>query len=177
MKKEIKYTILFVGALFLRLIPIPFRAPNIEPIMAIQMPIAKKYGALGAFFFGFASIVIYDSLTSGLGIWTFITAVAYGFVGLGARRFFKAKSSRGRYVSFAIMATIAYDALTGLTLGPLFFGQTFVGALMGQIPFTALHLLGNVSFAFLLSPVIEKWIIKTESKKVLLLKTNLIYEK
>ena len=122
------------------------------------MPLAKKYGALGAFFFGFLSIAIYDSFTSGIGIWTLMTAIAYGFVGLGARWFFRNKTSRGRYVAFAIVATIAYDALTGLTLGPLFFGQTFIGALLGQVPFTALHLLGNVSFAFLLSPAIEKWI-------------------
>ena len=162
MKKNwIKYTIAFLLTLGIRLIP--FRAPNIEPIMAIQMPFAKKYDFLGAFFFGFVSIVIYDLFTSGIGLWTFVTAVVYGIVGIFAVWFFKSKkSSRLNYVKFALIATIAYDALTGLTMGPLFFGQTFMVSLIGQIPFTALHLLGNVSFAFFLSPVIEKWIVKKE---------------
>ena len=37
-------------------------------------------------------------------------------------------------------------------------------ALIGQIPFTALHLLGNVSFALVLSPAIYNFII--ENKKL-----------
>ena len=164
MKKiNLKYITLFVGALLLRLLP--FRAPNVEPIMAIQMPFAKKYGALSAFLFGAMSITVYDLMTSGLGVWTFITALAYGLVGIFASLYFQnknnsknKKTNRSRYVLFAIVATIAYDAMTGLTLGPLFFGQTFLSALVGQIPFTALHLLGNISFAFLLSPAIERWI-------------------
>ena len=171
MKNWTKYTIAFLVALGIRLLP--FRAPNIEPIMAMQMPLAKKYGAILAFFFGFGSIVIYDIFTSGIGVWTLVTALAYGFVGLGARWFFKNKTSRGRYVGYAIMATILYDAVTGLTLGPLFFGQTFMGALIGQVPFTALHLLGNVSFAIILSPVIEMWLMK-EDKKVAILKVKTV---
>ena len=173
MKNWIKYTIAFLLTLIIRLLP--FRAPNVEPIMAIQMPFAKKYGALSAFLFGFLSIFIYDIFTSGIGVWTFVTSLAYGFVGIGARYFFKNKSSRSRYVSFAIIATILYDALTGLTLGPLFFHQTFIGALVGQVPFTALHLIGNVSFAMILSPVIERWIMKSEEKKsVLVLEKSLV---
>jgi uncharacterized membrane protein len=121
------------------------------------MPFGRIYGKLSAFLFGAMSIVVYDALTSGIGIWTLITAVVYGLVGLGAAIYFKEKGGRGRYALYAVFATIAYDALTGLTLGPLFFGQTFASAVIGQIPFTALHLLGNVAFAIVLSPVIEKW--------------------
>ena len=168
MKNWLKYGVAFFLTLGIRLFP--FRAPNLEPIMAVQMPFAKKYGMLSAFSFGFASILIYDIFTSGIGIWTFVTALAYGGVGIFASLFFKSKTSRGRYVGFAIVATILYDAVTGLTLGPLFFHQTFMGALVGQIPFTALHLLGNVSFAILLSPLIERWIVK---EKVVILKGKL----
>ena len=49
-------------------------------------------------------------------------------------------------------------------MGPLFFGMPFIVALVGQIPFTALHLLGNVSFAIVLSPVIERWVLASEKK-------------
>ncbi len=156
MKKNwFKYSFAFIAILALRLIP--FRAPNIEPIMAAQMPFGKVYGKGAAFLFGALSVVVYDSLTSGLGVWTAITALAYGFVGLGAGIYFRNRSGRMNYAIYAVIATIIYDAVTGLTLGPLFFGQSFIGALAGQVPFTALHLLGSVTFAIVLSPAIERW--------------------
>lgn len=156
MKKNwLKYAFAFIAILLVRLIP--FRAPNVEPIMAAQMPFGRVYGKLAAFLFGALSVVVYDSLTSGLGVWTAITAMAYGLVGLGAGYYFKNRTGRKNYVVFAIMATITYDAVTGLTLGPIFFDQPFMAAVIGQIPFTALHLLGSVTFAIVLSPAIESW--------------------
>ncbi len=165
MKKNwIKYIVTFVFAMLMRLLP--FRAPNIEPLMAIQMPFAKVYGWFSAFVFGVLSIVLYDMVTSGLGVWTFITALAYGLLGISSFAFLKNKSSRSSYVLFAVVGTILYDALTGLTLGPIFFGQSFSSAFFGQIPFTMLHLLGNVSFAIVLSPAIEKWLVKESQVSV-----------
>ena len=163
-KNPVKYITLFIVALIVRLLP--FRAPNLEPIMAIQMPFAKVYGGLYAFMFGFMSIAVYDALTSGIGIWTWIAAFAYGFVGLGARIYLKNRSSWKNYAIYALIGTIFFDALTGLTLGPIFFGQTFAVALLGQIPFTIIHLLSNISFAIVLSPMIAKWIEKSESVSV-----------
>ncbi|MFA6999638.1 MAG: ECF transporter S component [Candidatus Paceibacterota bacterium] len=162
MKKQIKYILAFLGVFLIRLIP--FRAPNVEPIMAIIMPMGKIYGKLMAFVFGFASIALYDAVTSGFGIWTLITALAYGFVGLGAQYYFKNRSGWKSYASYAVIATIIYDAVTGLTIGPLFFHQSFIVSLTGQIPFTLLHLLGNVSFAIVLTPSIERWLMKSEVK-------------
>lgn len=164
MKKWIKYTIAFFAVLIIRLIPI--RAPNLEPIMAFQMPFSKKYNILMSFMFGFLSIVIFDSLTSGFGM-TLITAIAYGFVGLGSYFYFKNRSGWKNYALYAVIATIFYDALTGLTIGPLFFHQSFMVSLVGQIPFTIFHLLGNVSFAIVLSPVIERWIVAPQKEVVI----------
>jgi hypothetical protein len=160
MKNWIKYTITFVSVMAFRLMP--FRAPNVEPIMATIMPLGKVYGSVMSFVFGFLSIVLYDSVTSGFGIWTLITALAYGVLGVGATYFFKNRSGWKNYALYAVIATIFYDAVTGLTLGPLFFHQSFMMSLVGQIPFTVLHLIGNVSFAIVLSPVIEKWMMKSE---------------
>jgi len=157
MKNWIKYTITFVSVMVFRLMP--FRAPNVEPIMATIMPLGKIYGSVMSFVFGFLSIVLYDSVTSGFGIWTLITALAYGLLGVGATYFFKKRSGWKNYALYAVIATIFYDAITGLTIGPLFFHQSFMVSLMGQIPFTVLHLIGNVSFAIVLSPVIEKWMV------------------
>lgn len=165
MKNWLKYTIAFLGVLLIRLMP--FRAPNVEPIMAVIMPFGKVYGGIMAFVFGFLSIVLFDSITSGIGIWTLITALAYGLLGLGAQYYFKNRSGWKSYASYAVVATILYDIVTGLTIGPLFFHQTFMISLIGQIPFTVLHLLGNVSFAIVLSPVIEKWAVKSKKSFVL----------
>lgn len=162
MKNWIKYTITFVSVMVFRLMP--FRAPNLEPIMATIMPMGKIYGKLMAFAFGFLSITLYDAVTSGFGIWTLITALAYGFVGLGAQYYFKNRSGWKSYASYAVIATIIYDAVTGLTIGPLFFHQSFIVSLTGQIPFTILHLLGNVSFAIVLTPSIERWFAKSDVK-------------
>lgn len=155
MKNWIKYTIAFLGVLIVRLIP--FRAPNLEPLLATQMPFAKKFGVISSFMFGVLSIALYDLITSGWGIWTLITALAYGLMGVGSYYFLKNRTGWKSYASYAIIATIVYDAVTGLTIGPLFFNQSFSVSVIGQIPFTLLHLLGNVSFAIILSPAIERW--------------------
>lgn len=173
MKKNwLKYIAAFISVMAFRLIP--FRAPNVEPIMSVIMPFGKVYGGLMSFAFGFFSIVLFDSVTSGIGIWTLVTALSYGIMGLGAQYYFKNHSGWKSYASYAIVATIVYDAMTGLTIGPLFFHQSFMVSLIGQIPFTALHLLGNVSFAIVLSPAIEKWAVKAEKKVVAVEKVVLV---
>lgn len=164
MKNKFKYIALFTGVFLIRLIP--FRAPNVEPIMASVMPIGKTYGKSMAFMFGFLSIVLFDLITSGIGIWTLITAFCYGLLGLGASYFFENRTGWKNYAIYAFVITIFYDAITGLTIGPLFFHQSFMVSFVGQIPFTILHLLGNVSFAIVLSPVIEKWLVKKEESVV-----------
>ena len=156
MKKNwIKYIISFFAVLAIRLIP--FRAPNVEPIMTAIMPLGKVYGAVMAFVFGVTSIVLFDSITSGIGSWTFFSAFSYGIIGLFAYWFFKNRTGWKNYALYAFVATIAFDAVTGLIPGPLFYNQPFVVALVGQIPFTLMHLVSNVAFAILLSPIIERW--------------------
>ncbi len=165
MKNWTKYIITFISVMAFRLMP--FRAPNVEPIMASIMPLGKIYGGVMAFVFGFLSIVLFDSITSGFGIWTLVTALAYGILGLGSHYYFKNRTGWKNYAKYAVLATIFYDCITGLTIGPLFFEQSFLVSITGQIPFTVLHLLGNVSFAIVLSPVIEKWMVKNEARVVL----------
>lgn len=164
---------LFVGffvCTFVRLIP--FRPPNIEPILATQMPFAKHYGPYVGFSFAFFSIIFFDLITGHVGIWSLITALAYGALGFMAYTFFKQKKEPTRmdYVRFAIFGTLFFDIMTGLTVGPIFFNQNFTSALSGQIPFTLWHLLGNISFAYLLSPAIYNLLItkrKTTPKPII----------
>lgn len=163
-KNYFKYTLVLVLCLLMRLVPL--RAPNIEPILATTMPFAKAYGAFAGFSFAVLSILLYDVITNTIGIQTFFTVGAYGLIGLWAANYFKSReANRMNYVRFAIIGTLFFDASTGLTIGPLFYHQSFFGALIGQIPFTALHLIGNIAFAFILSPVIYNFLIKKKKKE------------
>ncbi len=142
---------------------IPFRAPNVEPVMATQMPFAKQYGWLGGFVFGFFSIVLFDTVTSGIGVWTLVTAVSYGLVGMGAYVFLKNKRGTAlQYMTYGIIGTLAYDAVTGIGMGTLLFHQSFMQTVIGQIPFTAMHLAGNIVLPLVVSPAIYKWVVKNE---------------
>ncbi|OGG62339.1 hypothetical protein A3I46_02685 [Candidatus Kaiserbacteria bacterium RIFCSPLOWO2_02_FULL_54_13] len=146
---------------------IPLRLPNVEPMLATMMPFSKRYGPLGSFVFGFFGIVLYDAVTSGWGIWTLVTALAYGGLGLAAYFYFKNRSASVKnFLRFGIVGTIVYDALTGLTIGPLFMGQPFVLALTGQIPFTLLHLAGTAVFSVCLSPAIYRWVLRPEALEI-----------
>jgi uncharacterized membrane protein YuzA (DUF378 family) len=168
MQKESKnYFKIVLGlliCLMVRLIPV--RVPNVEPILATAMPFSKAYGAFTAFYFGVLSILLYDLVTGMLGVRTIFTAGAYGLVGLWSAYFFqKREANVANFVRFAIVGTLVYDALTGLTVGPLFFHQSFFASLVGQIPFTALHLVGNIIFAILLSPAIYNFLIRKRIKE------------
>ena len=174
-KNWFKFFLGLIACLLIRLIP--FRPPNIEPILTTQMPFSKAYGAYAGFLFAFLSIVLYDLVTGTFGVWTLLTAGTYGVLGFLAYHFFqKNVPSRWEYVRFAIIGTLFFDAVTGLSIGPLFFQQSFMNALLGQIPFTMLHLIGNVAFASILSPVIYNFITQKEKRRTRLLsRLNFIY--
>ena len=156
MKAKFKIFLIFTGCFLFRLLPL--RAPNVEPIMASLMPTARKYGAIVGFLFGFLSIFLYDCLTH-FGSWTWIAGITYGLVGaFSALYFSKFKSSIFNFAIFAGFATIFYDLITGVLFAPIF-GETMLAALLLQIPFTALHLAGNVGFAITLSPIINRWLL------------------
>ena len=158
-KNKFKIFIVFIGCLLFRLIPL--RAPNIEPIMASIMPLGRKYGAFAGFAFGFLSIFLYDALTH-FGTWTWITGITYGLIGMASFFYFKKfKSSIFNFAVFTFFATIIFDLITGVLFAPMF-GQTIWNALILQIPFTALHLAGNIGFALTLSPLINKWLVSEQ---------------
>ena len=163
-KNYLKVVLVFTLCLLARLIP--FRMPNIEPILAATMPVGRAHGAFISFSFAVFSILLYDLITSTLGVQTLFTALAYGIIALWSLSYLKKREGTALdYARFAIMGTLVYDALTGLTVGPLFFHQSFIGSLLGQIPFTAFHLIGNVTFALILSPAIYNFMIKKKERR------------
>lgn len=157
---SLKFLIGWAAVFAFRLIP--FRPPNFEPMLATVMPFSKRFGLMGSFFFGFLGIVLFDAVTSGWGSWTWVTAFCYGAVGIAAHYYFKNRSASVKnFLVFGVPATIAYDAIT-MWVGPIFAGQPIAFALSGQIPFTLMHLAGTVTFSVLLSPVIYRWVVKSE---------------
>ncbi|MEI7810536.1 MAG: hypothetical protein WCI41_03205 [bacterium] len=157
MKKNIKVVTIFIGCMLFRLLPL--RAPNVEPIMASIMPISRKFGVLFTFLFGFLSIFLFDLITH-FGSWTWIAGLTYGAIGAVSYLYFnKFQASRKNFVLFAIFATIIFDLITGVMFAPMFH-ETMLTAFMLQIPFTALHLAGNIGFALTLSPVLNMWLAK-----------------
>lgn len=151
----------------------PFRPPNVEPMLATIMPFSKRYGAVESFLFGFFGIVLFDAVTSGWGVWTLVTALAYGALGPAAHFYFKNRAASVRhFLTFGIAGTLAYDAVTGLIIGPVFMQQAFMVALVGQIPFTLMHLAGTVLFATLLSPALYKWVVQNERFEISFLKNR-----
>ena len=168
MEKQAKnYFKLFAGVVLCLLVRlIPFRAPNIEPVFASTMPFSKAYGAWAGFSFAVSSVLLYDFVTKTAGMQTFFTVFAYGLIGLWSAWYFKSREANIlNFAKFAIMGTLVYDALTGLSVGPIFFHQSFLSSLSGQIPFTLLHLSGNLIFALTLSPAIYHFLGK-EKKEV-----------
>ncbi|MFM2331069.1 MAG: hypothetical protein RLZZ26_576, partial [Candidatus Parcubacteria bacterium] len=90
---------------------LPFRLPNVEPLLATVMPFSKRYGLLGSFLFGFVGIAAFDAVTSGWGMWTLVTAAAYGTLGLASHFYFKNRAASVKnFVSFGLVGTVAYDA-------------------------------------------------------------------
>jgi uncharacterized membrane protein len=159
----LKFLIGWAAVFAFRLILLPVRPPNVEPVLATLMPFSKRYGALASFVFAALSIVLYDAVTSGFGSWTWSAALTYGGVAVGSYFYFrKREATRTNFVIYGVIGTLAYDAVTML-MGPLLGHQSFALALAGQIPFTALHLAGTVTFALTLSPLIYRWVVQNEA--------------
>ena len=180
--RAIDYTLKLIAGwiicLLIRLIP--GRPANIEPILSVQMPLSQTGGKVAGFVFGAGSILAFDVMTHSMGVWTLITAPVYGLVGLLSAIYLKNRPATSlTYVKCALVATILYDALTGLTIGPLFFNQPLAEAFLGQIPFTARHLLGNLLLALVLSPLVSRFIARNDLLEIshyLSIKNHLHYE-
>jgi uncharacterized membrane protein len=167
-QNTVKYVIGLLTVIALRLVPHP---PNVEPIMSTMMPFSKKWGWLSGMVFCLLAILVFDLLTGTLGVWTLVTAVTYAMLGVFAGLYLKNKENKIRYyVGFSIVATIVYDAITGIGMGMLLFNQPFMETLTGQIPFTLYHLGGNIVLSMVVSPLLYKWVIanpKLETRQII----------
>lgn len=155
-RNSVKYCLTFLFCVAFRALPKP---PNLEPVMTATMPFAKEFGGLAGFVFAAFSMVAFDFLSGRVGYWTIYTSLAYGVIGYAAWTWFSSKKEiKGRdYAAFAFLATIFYDVITAAAFG-VQFGQSLEATFIGQIPFTLLHLLGNVCMGYFISPVLQRWV-------------------
>jgi hypothetical protein len=152
----LKYTLGLLICIGIRLIP---RPPNVEPIMATAMPFSKGYGWLKGMLFSMSAIILYDLITHTQGTWSFVTAGTYGLLSIGAYYFLRNRENTIKnYVYYAIAATLFYDLITGVAMGHLIFKMPLAMVVVGQIPFTLLHLSSSILTAAA-SPYIFKWIV------------------
>lgn len=147
----------------LRLIPAPWRPPNVEPVTASLMPYGKHMGPAAGFLFGFLSMLIFDFATSEVGMWTYVTGITFGVMGIASHFFLNnTKGHVWQYIVFAAIATIIYDFITGVLMGNLLFAMPMREAFIGQIPFSINHLIGNIVLSLVLTPLVERFIVSNK---------------
>ncbi|MCX6799247.1 MAG: hypothetical protein NTW59_04095 [Candidatus Diapherotrites archaeon] len=156
--KTVKYSlgILFCNAYrFLRFIP------NNDPIMGCMLPFSKQDKWWHAAAFAFLTMVSFDLVTSGIGIWTWITAVTYAFLGLLFHVLYKRMKEvkLKHYLVSGAGGVLIFDGITGVLFGPTIFGGSFAQAFVGQIPFTIMHLLSVSAFILILTPLLDRAVV------------------
>lgn len=160
--KFLKYVlgILFCNALrFLRFIP------NNDPIMACMLPFSRHGKWWQGALFALLTMVSFDFITMKVGMWTAVTALTYAGLGIMFHFAYKriGKVKLKHYIGSGVIGVLIFDFVTGILFGPAMFGMSFAQALIGQIPFTIMHLLTATFFIILLAPLLDRAIVGNPS--------------
>lgn len=140
--------------------------PNNDPIMGAMLPFSRQNPWVSG---AFAALTMasFDLLTGSLGIWTIVTSLTYGFLGVAFGFAYKGMKNKKpnllTYLASGAIGVLFFDFITGPIASGFFFGMPFWQALVGQVPFTILHLLSVSFFILLLTPLIDRTIVENES--------------
>jgi hypothetical protein len=130
--------------------------PNNDPIMGCSLVFAKNSRLWKAILFPVIAMVVFDIITMKVGIWTFGTAAAFALIVVIFSRILKnRKSSLGLYAKSSIAGVLIFDFLTGPIMSSFAFKIPFEVALLGQIPFTIMHLGSALLFTTLIVPILD----------------------
>lgn len=132
--------------------------PNNDPIMAFMLPFSRQDKWLSAMAFAFTTIFVFDFFTSGIGVWTWVTAITYAAIGLFAHFYLskRQKVTVKTYLGTGVAGVLAYDFVTGVLFGPAMFGVPIEAAFFGQIPFTLMHVLSAGAYILVLTPFLDR---------------------
>lgn len=152
--KPARYVAAMIACNLLRL----FRFfPNNDPIMAFVLPFSRQDKWFYSAIFAFVTMILFDYFTSGIGIWTFTTAIAYAIIAVAASFYLKNKKTTMKtYLGTGIVGIIFFDIVTGVLFGPTLFGVPVYAAFLGQIPFTLLHIASVSIYIVLIVPFLDK---------------------
>lgn len=151
----IRYVLLLTVVVGIRAFP---RIPNVEPVMASALPVAKRHGALASAVFAFSAMLAADTLMGQMGWWSLYTAVPYGLIGYAAGLLLTSKSGRLKMTAFAVVGTLVFDVITMVAFA-IQFGTPLPIAAAAQVPFTLLHLAGNVVLVLVVSPLLTRFVL------------------
>ncbi|AJF59622.1 MAG: hypothetical protein J4224_00150 [Candidatus Diapherotrites archaeon] len=166
--KFFKYAFGLIGCNIYRLARV---FPNNDPIMGIMLPFARKDKWWKAPAFAFLTMFSFDLVTSGIGLWTWVTAITYALLGAAFHFYFrfKEKVSIKTYLGAGALGVLAFDFVTGVLLGPALFGMPIEMAFLGQIPFTIMHLMSVSALIIVVTPYLDK---DAENVPVIVLKKS-----
>ena len=135
--------------------------PNNDPIMSMALPFSRRSSPLTSFAFPFITMISFDFITGYLGIWTVVTGVTYGMLGILFHYVLKDREKVGikHYLGLGVMGVLVFDFVTGVVATPFLFGMSFMTALVGQVPFTAMHLLTTIGFILVITPLLDKQVL------------------
>jgi len=156
--KTAKYAI---GILFCNAYRLLRFIPNNDPIMGCMLPFAKQGKWWHAALFALITMVSFDFITMRVGLWTAVTAGTYASLGLLFHFQYKRikQVKLKHYLGSGVAGVLIFDFVTGVLFGPVMFGMTFAQALIGQVPFTILHLLTVSGFVLIITPLLDRTVI------------------
>ena len=130
--------------------------PNNDPIMGCIMPSSRKSPYIAALF-AFVAMFSFDLITSGIGTWTYVTAITYAGLAFFFSYYFKnfKKIRIKHYISGGVIGVIIFDIITGPLMSTFLFHQPLLVTTLGQIPFTIYHLVSATTYIFILAPILD----------------------
>jgi uncharacterized membrane protein len=159
MKRVIIPSLIFAGAAARVLMA---GLPNIEPVMLVTLVSGYRYGAKYGLLVGALTMLLSDLVINGfvsfamvvpasiLVYISLITNATYGFVGFFSA-YFKKYRTAFQMAGVAALLTVIYDVITAIFC-MLPFNMPIPQILIGQIPFTIAHVLGNVLIVGVCAP-------------------------
>ncbi len=130
--------------------------PNNDPIMGFILPQTRS-SALKPAIFAFSAMFIFDFFTSGIGIWTIVTATVYAGLAILFSFFFKKikKAKISQYLTASVIGVLIFDIITGPLVSYFFYGQALWLVTLAQVPFTFYHLISATTYVIILAPIFD----------------------
>ncbi len=155
--KSLKYiSFWLLSASFCLLFKYSLNLPgNIDLIWGIQLLLAQIFGPIALGLWSATTILGGDLLADNWGTWSIVTSISYFLVSCLTSALVKTKNySFINSLIFTVLVTIFYDLLTAST-GPLFFEQAWLVMLIGQVPFSLVHMVSNCASTSLIYSSIQ----------------------